>query len=378
MKKNNNIHRTYILILFAMCLFSFGLGFYMFNKLNIKDIRHIPVNEGIALNVVPLNATDIEIKNSYIGHTLAINQVDIVPFINGYLDKIFIDKGSFVKKGDLLLSIYPKEYKAKLLASEAMVLQALSDFEYYKDYYERVKKSDKNSFSATQIEEAKNNFLQADATLKKAIAEKELAKVNLDYTLIKSPIDGRVGNFDLTVGDYVSPQEAGLINIVQTNPIRVEFFLTDVEYFKFFNNNSKPFENSVIKIKTPDNLYFESIGEFKYTDNKIDKKTNSIAVYADFENTDNLILPNVFVKVDIYNKIENAITIDKNLVKILNNGYFINIARNGKIETMPVNIISETNDKYIVENTFKNGDLLILDDISNIKNETNIKFKIIK
>ena len=378
MKKNNNIHRTYILILFAMCLFSFGLGFYMFNKLNIKDIRHIPVNEGIALNVVPLNATDIEIKNSYIGHTLAINQVDIVPFINGYLDKIFIDKGSFVKKGDLLLSIYPKEYKAKLLASEAMVLQALSDFEYYKDYYERVKKSDKNSFSATQIEEAKNNFLQADASLKKAIAEKELAKVNLDYTLIKSPIDGRVGNFDLTVGDYVSPQEAGLINIVQTNPIRVEFFLTDVEYFKFFNNNSKPFENSVIKIKTPDNLYFESIGEFKYTDNKIDKKTNSIAVYADFENTDNLILPNVFVKVDIYNKIENAITIDKNLVKILNNGYFINIARNGKIETMPVNIISETNDKYIVENTFKNGDLLILDDISNIKNETNIKFKIIK
>ena len=82
-----------------MCLFSFGLGFYMFNKLNIKDIRHIPVNEGIALNVVPLNATDIEIKNSYIGHTLAINQVDIVPFINGYLDKIFIDKGGFVKKG---------------------------------------------------------------------------------------------------------------------------------------------------------------------------------------------------------------------------------------------------------------------------------------
>ena len=378
MKRYKNVRRTYVFILLVMCLISFGLGYYVFMKFNTKEIRHLPINDSITLNATPIKSRDFEIKNSYIGHTLAINQVNITPYISGYLDKIIIKQGDFVKKGEELLIINPNEYEAKLLASEALVFQALADFKYKKDYYNRVIKAGKKSFSETQIEEARNNFLQADANLKNAIANKKLSEVDYGYTIIKAPIDGKIGNFDLSVGDFVSPQNGGIIDIVQTNPIRVVFSITDVQYFKIFKNNDSPFKDSVIKIKTADGIIFENNGTFKYTDNKIDKKTNSLAIYADFENDSNILLPNTFVNIEVYQKISNAVSIDKNIVIMKEKGNFINIARNEKLSTVPIEIFAEEENKYIIQNNFKNGDLVILDSIDNIKDGTLLRFNIIK
>lgn len=378
MKKIKNVRRTYVFILLIMCLISFGLGYYVFSKFNTKEVRHLHINDSITLNAIPVKSGDFEIKNTYIGHTMAINQVNITPYVSGYLNKIIIKQGDFVKKGEELLVIDPKEYEAKLMASEALVFQAIADFRYNRNYYERVMKSGKNSFSETQIDEAKNKFLQADANLKNAIANKKVSEVDFGYTIIKAPIDGKIGNFDLSIGDFVSPQNGGIIDIVQINPIRVVFSISDREYFKFFKNNDSPFKDSVIKLKTADGSFFENNGTFKYTDNKIDKKTNSLAIYADFENNNNLLLPNTFVNIEVYQKISNAISIDKNIVIMKEKGNFINIARDEKIKTIPIDILAEEKDKYIIHNNFKNSDLVILDNIDNIKEGAVLEFNIVK
>ena len=113
------------------------------------------------------------------------------------------------------------------------------------------------AFSETQKDDAKNNLLQSEASYKNAIANRMLAEVNLGYTVIKSPINGKIGNFELSVGDFVSPQNGGVINIVQTDPIRVVFSLTDVEYINHFINNKAPFKDSVIKLRTANGDFFE-------------------------------------------------------------------------------------------------------------------------
>ena len=378
MEKYKNVRQTYVLILITMCLISFGLGIFVFSKFHIKEVRHIPINDSITINVKPLEVKNFEIKNSYIGHTLAINEVDITPFVSGYLNNIIVKEGDFVKKGELLVTIEPKEYEAKLKSSEAILLQTLARLEYNKSYYDRIKKSKKNSFSQIQKDEAKNNFLEAEANFKNAVANKMLAEINYGYTIIKSPISGKIGNFNLSVGDFVSPENGGIINIIQTNPIRVVFSLSDTEYFNIFNDSTAPFKDSVIKIKTTNGKYFDNNGVFKYTDNQINAKTNSLAIYADFENNNNILLPNTFVTVDIFNNIKNAISIDKNLVKMTEKGNFINIARNDKIVPIFINILAEENNIYIIKNDFDNGDLLILDDVSNIKDGTKLNFNIIK
>ncbi|MBR5154747.1 MAG: efflux RND transporter periplasmic adaptor subunit [Alphaproteobacteria bacterium] len=377
MKNYSSVRGIYILILLIMCLISFLLGFVIFREFNFKEVRHVPINDSITLNALPIKPSTITVKNSYIGRTKAIKQVNIVPFVSGYLKDINAKEGMNVKEGDLLISIEPNEYIAKLEASKALVLQTKANYEYNKSYYERVIKSAK-AFSETQKDEAKYTFLQSEASFKNAIANEMLAKVNLGYTTIRAPINGRIGNFDLSKGDFVSPQNGGILNIVQTDPIRVVFSLSDVEYINHIKNSDKLFKDSVIKLRTANGNFFEGEGSFKYTDNKINSNTNSLAVYADFSNKEGVLLPNTFVMIEVYNPIKDAVSVEKNYISRKEDGAFLIIARNNEIKSVRVDILSDVGDKYVLKNTFEQGDLLILDNIDQTGANKKINFKIAK
>ena len=378
MKVYTKERNIYVLLLIGMCLVSFYLGYYMYKHNNPKEIKHVPINDSVVINVMPLKAQDFIVKKSYIGRTEAINQVQIIPFVSGYIDSISIKEGSFVEKGDLLININPDEYNAKLLSANANVLQTQSNLEYTKSYYERVQKSGKNTFSETEIENAKNNYTQAEAAYKEALANQLFAKINYEYTIIKAPISGKVGNFNLSVGDYVAPNEASLINIIQTTPIKIVFSLSDIEYINMLQNDGKLFKDTVIKLKLANGDIFENPGEFKYSDNQLNKNTNSLSVYAYFDNKNDILLPNSFVNIETSKELKNIILIKKQYVKMKENGNFINIARNNSVLAIQINILSENLDEYAIENTLQGGDMLILDDISTINKNTKFIFNTIK
>lgn len=368
---------VYIIILLVMCLVSFGLGYFLFNAKSTKETKHVPINDSISLNATPIKTNDIVVKNSYVGYVEAINQVSIIPYVNGYLQNIPIKAGQFVNEGDLLVTINPKEYKAKLDSSIASVLQAQASFQYNKTYYDRVQKSGKNTFSETEIDNAKNNYKQSEAQLKEAEANKNFAQINYDYTRINAPISGLIGNIDLSIGDYVSPTSTPLLTIIQINPIRVVFSLTDKEYLNMKKDKTL-FKDSVITLKLSNGDIYEHYGEFKYTDNKINKNTNSLAIYVYFKNDKQQLLPNAFVTVEINKTFKNIVLIDKTFIKMEDNGYFLKIARDNKIENVSVNILSDKNNQYIVENTFMTGDMLILDDTKILMPNQKVSFNIIK
>lgn len=376
MEKNNE-QRTYILLLIVLCLISFGLGYFIFKTNNPKEISTVPINEGLSLNATPLEAKDVVVKSSYVGYVEAINQVQIIPYITGYIQNVAVKAGSNVKKDDLLLTIDPDEYKAKLEAAESAVLQSEAAFEYNQNYYERVQKSGKKAFSEIETDNAKNNFLQAQASLRNAQANKALAEVNYHYTIIKAPFSGLVGNFTLSSGDYVSPAGGALLSIVQTDPIRIVFSLTDVEYLNMKSDGGL-FKNSVIKLKLANGKNYEYNGEFKYTDNQLNKPTNSIAVYTYFKNDKNELLPNAFVTVEVLKTFKNSVTVDKNYIKMQQDGSFLMLARNNQILKVPVQIMADKDNQYVLKNNFQTGDLLILDDVSRIKEGTKLKFNIVK
>lgn len=375
--ENKNERFVYILLLLILCLASFGLGFYMFKMSDAKEARPVPVNDSITLNAKPIMPGDVTVTNSYVGYAEAINQVQIIPYISGYLQEISVKAGQFVREGELLITIEPNEYKAKLDAAEASVLQAEAAFAYNQNYYDRVQKSGKKAFSEIETDNARNNFLQSQAALKNAEANRALAQVNYGYTKIKAPISGLVGNFTLSHGDYVSPGNGTLLNIVQTNPIRVVFSLTDAEYLNMAQSEKNLFNDSIIRLKTANGKIFPYPGEFKYTDNEINKTTNSLAVYTYFKNDKNELLPNSFVTVEVEKIFKDSVILDKNFIKMETTGNFVVIARNNAITKVKADIIADKNNQYVLRNTFNAGDLLILDDVSNLKNGANIHFDII-
>ncbi|MBP3687876.1 MAG: efflux RND transporter periplasmic adaptor subunit [Alphaproteobacteria bacterium] len=376
MEKNNE-QRTYILLLIVLCLISFGLGYFIFKHNNPKEISTVPVSEGLTLNATPLKGEDVIVKNSYVGYVEAINQVQIIPYITGYIQNVAIKAGASVKKDDLLLTIDPNEYKARLDAAEAAVLQAEAQFEYNQNYYNRVQKSGKKAFSEIETDNAKNNFLQAQASLKNAQANKALAEVNYHYTIIKAPFSGLIGNFTLSPGDYVSPASGALLSIVQTDPIRIVFSLTDAEYLNMKNDGAL-FKNSVIKLKLANGQNYEYTGDFKYTDNQLNKPTNSIAVYTYFKNDKNELLPNAFVTVEVLKTFKDSVMVDKNYIKMQQDGSYLTLARNNQLQKVPVQILADKDNQYVLKNTFQTGDLLILDDVSRVKEGTKLSFNIVK
>lgn len=349
----------------------------MFKMSDAKEARPVPVNDSITLNAKPIMPGDVTVTNSYVGYAEAINQVQIIPYISGYLQEIPVKAGQFVREGELLITIEPNEYKAKLDAAEASVLQAEAAFAYNQNYYDRVQKSGKKAFSEIEIDNARNNFLQSQAALKNAEANRALAEVNYGYTKIKAPISGLVGNFTLSPGDYVSPGNGTLLNIVQTDPIRIVFSLTDAEYLNMAQSEKNLFNDSIIRLKTANGKIFPYPGEFKYTDNEINKTTNSLAVYTYFKNDKNELLPNSFVTVEVEKIFKDSVILDKNFIKMETTGNFVVIARNNAITKVKVDIIADKNNQYVLKNTFNAGDLLILDDVSNLKNGANIHFDII-
>lgn len=314
--------------------------------------------DAISLKAKPIVPQDFTVNKEYIGYVEAIHQVQIVPYISGYIQDILITPGQMVKKGEPLVTINDAEYKAKLDAAEASVQQEMSALEYNKNYYDRVQKSGKKAFSQTEIDNAKNNFQQSEAQLKNATANKEFARINYDYTKISAPISGLIGNFNLSTGDYVAPQESFLLNIVQTDPVRVVFSLTDKEYLEMIEDK-KSFDDMVIKLKMANGAMYEYDGVFKYTDNQINKETNTIAVYAYFKNDNNKLLPNEFVTVEVFKTFKDTVLVDKNLVAMQNNGNFIMIYRKGQPIEIPIHIISETDTFYVVKNTFEKDDLIV-------------------
>ena len=347
----------YIVYISLFCSIALGLGYFWKNT--ASSAKKAEKENAISIKAMPIKGQDIVIQRDYIGYVEAIHQVEIVPFISGYLQDILVSPGQLVHEKEPLLTIDSAEYKAKLDAAEAAVLQEKSSFEYNKNYYERIKKSGGKAFSEIDRDNAKNNFLQSEAMLKNAQANKDVAAINYAYTHINAPITGLIGNFTLSKGDYVTPTQSLPLNIIQTDPIRVVFSLTDKEYLTI-KNDDPPFKDTVIKLKTADGSVYDYEGEFKYTDNKINRQTDSLAVYTYFKNDKGKLLPNAFVTIELFKTFKDSVLIKKDFTFKKNHTPFVIIYRQNEFIAVPLKILTDLEMDYVVKNNFKSDDLLVL------------------
>lgn len=327
-------------------------------------------------NVVPLQPENVAIQSSYVGYVTPVHSVEVMPYITGYLDKILVRGGDEVKAGQTLIIIRQAEYKARLDAAKAAVLQAQAEYNNADLYYGRVKKAGGQAISKTELDNAKARFFSAQAALAQAKANRDLAQVNYDYTEIKAPIDGVVGNVNLTKGEYVSPASKPLLNIIQTNPIRVVFSITDKDYLNEISKGASfLFSGDKIKLRLANGEVSKKEGTFQFTDNAVDRKTNSIAVFADFENEDRALVANAYVDVLIAKTYENGVLIPQNLVTLGSNANYVYVINNSELKRIPVEIVNTVGGSYLVKNVFEPKSWLVTDKVGNYRDGQKVKIK---
>lgn len=368
--------RTYSILLPIIVITALVLGYYaLAPHHNQAGAKRADASNELTLNVMPLKTQDVKIEKSYIGYVTPINDVNVLPYINGFLEDILVEGGQEVKQGDTLIIIRQNEYKARMDAAKAEVMQAEANFNNAKVYYKRIKDAGPKAISKTEVDNAKASFLSTQAQVANAKANYELAKVNYEYTIIQAPISGLVGNVALTKGDYVSPASEPLLRIIQFNPIRVVFSITDKDYLEEIRSGGL-FLNEKIKLKLSDGRIFEKAGTYKFADNEINKNTNSIAVFADFENSDKTLVSNAYVDVLVEKNYPDGVLINQNLVTMTSEGNYVYLVNNNRLDKVKIDIIATIGSQYLVKNGFKQGDYIVLDKIGRIGKDQKIKIKI--
>lgn len=359
MEKKRTIFFTAILILTAFILgcFSFAIWQKYYKKTSTKIAT---TSDIVALKALPINVQNIPFTKQFVGYVVPIHEAEIKPFISGYIEKIMVKGGDFVHKGDVLLVLKQEQYRAELDAASAEILKAEASLKNAKMYFERIKKAGVKAVSPTEFDNAQAQFLSAQADFEQAQANYALSKVNFDYTVIRAPIDGIVGEVSLTKGNYVSPASDVLFSIVQYNPIRVVFSITDKEFLHELKKPS-PFAGDEILLQLADGQMFAKSGVFRYMDNTINKNANTIAVYIDFENIGQTLTPNAYVTVLVRQIFKYSVQIPKNLVSLEESGNYVYLIRNGRISKEKINVLASENTDFIIENIFQKGDFVLAD-----------------
>ncbi|HON66781.1 MAG TPA: efflux RND transporter periplasmic adaptor subunit, partial [Phycisphaerae bacterium] len=188
----------------------------------------MPERPPAVVTVAPATTQDVPVYLDQIGRTVPVQTVAIVPQVGGKLVATHVNHGDYVKKGQLLFEIDPRPFQAALDAAEASLAQNLAELELARAELSRVEEALRSSaVSRLEYDQKKSGVAMAEARVAAAKAAIEQAKLDLEFSRIHSPIDGKAGARLVDAGNVVRANDAPLLIIQQMSPIFAEFTITE-------------------------------------------------------------------------------------------------------------------------------------------------------
>lgn len=239
--------------------------------------------------------------DDYVGHFEALDSVEIRPRVSGYLTGIAFRDGDFVKKGQLLFEIDPRPYQATLNAASAQVARSKATLDNARQELKRAtalyaaKAVSQQELATRQEAEA-----QARADLAASQAAEQTARLNVAFTHVTSPIDGRISDRRISLGNLVNADQTVLTTVVSLNPIRFVFTGAESVYLKYQRaneNGSRPSSRRApnpVEIRLQDEPDYHWKGRMDFVDNAIDTGSGTIRGRAVVANPDNFLTPGMF------------------------------------------------------------------------------------
>ena len=254
------------------------------------------------VTVVAIGERDVNPPAEYVGHVEAVQVVDLRARVEGFLEQVRFKEGSDVLSGDLLYVIEQALYQAGVDAEKAIVAQFEATLSKASQHLKRLRAARPESVPATDMDNAVAEELSARARLAEARANLTTAQINLGYTQVKAPIRGRIGHTAYTKGNLVNPASGALARIVQLDPIRVVYSISENDIVDIQmalrdaqNGKKSPFLTS--RLKLANGVTIKVSGRMDFVDNAVDPGTGTIAVRALFDNPDGMLLPGQYVTV---------------------------------------------------------------------------------
>ncbi len=340
------------------------------------------------ITVVDVIQKDVPIYESFVGQVYGQRDIPIRARVSGFLEGIHFREGSMVKKGELLYTIDPQPFQAKVAVAKSQLAEAQTSMVKAKNDLDRIEPlAEINAVSKSDLDAAKAEYEAAKAFVEASKSNLRLSKIELGYCRILSPINGVIGKTQAKVGEFVgqNPNPVILNTVSLLDSVLVDFYLTEADFIglarEFITNhqtiktrNADTIQSKVSLILA-DGSTFKYKGRVNFVDRSIDPSTGTLLVQTVFPNPDGLLKPGLYGKVEVKMDVEkNAIVIPQRCIMEMQGMFSVFVVSDSntvnKVEVTPG---YKTGNMQVIEKGLKAGDKVVIDALQKVRSGMEIK-----
>ena len=275
-----------------------GLAAFSLSGCDETKAANAPAPQGPPITAATVVERSINETQEFSGRLEAVERVDIRARVGGFITSVNFKAGSLVKKGDVLFVIDARPLQAEASRAEAAAASARARADLAKLELARAERllADK-AIAQREYDEKASALKELDANVRAAQASLEAARLNVAYTRVLSPINGRVSKAEVTTGNLVDGAVV-LTSVVSNNPIYATFD-GDEDTFLRVGRVSQQGAPVAVKVGLANEAGFPHTGKLDFVDNQLDANTGSVRMRATFDNSDNTLVPGLFARVQL-------------------------------------------------------------------------------
>ena len=343
-----------------------------------------PGQEAVDYKVFTLQPRQATLNVDYPASIQGQQNIEIRPKVDGFVEKIFVDEGTIVKKGQLLFKINAPQYEQEVRTAEAGIKTAEADLSMAKMQVNKVKPLvEKDIISHYELEAAEYTQQSKAAALAQARASLVNAKVNLGYTTITSPVNGVIGSLPYKLGSLVTSTTTDpLTTVYNTSNVYVYFALNEKQLLDFGKDSTgtTSLKSRISKLPNvslilPDGTTYDHTGRVETVNGLINTATGAANVRANFTNPRGMIRSGSSAMVRIPNTIKSGLLVPQSSTYELQDKRFVYLVdKQNKIKNVAIKVMDNTAGQfYVVTEGLNAGDKIVLESVNNLRDGTSIK-----
>jgi multidrug efflux system membrane fusion protein len=313
-----------------------------------------------AVTVVTAAAQDVPFYLDEVGRTVAREVVSIQPEVSGKIMEIHFADGADLKKGDPLFTIDPRPFEAQLNAAQANLAQSKAALDFARIQFARVQDLIESKAIARQDYDTRKNAVDVgEAQVKQNEAAVESARLNLEYTAIRSPIDGRAGRRLVDTGNVVTANTTTLLSVERMDPIYADFTVTESDFSEVQRNAAK--RELKVEVRLPDDAKPE-VGQLTFLDNSVQSASGTVMLRATVQNGSRHLWPGQFVNVRlVLASLPKAVLVPAAVAQDSAEGPFVYVVKaDSTAEMRPVKLGQRQGEMVVVEQGLQPGERVVL------------------
>ena len=322
-----------------------------------------------ALPVIRLSYKDTLLHRSYVANINAFQHVELRAKVSGFLEKILVDEGQYVKKGQLMFKLNDAEFKVQLSEARAALSSAMADVKSAEVELERVKKLvSKNVVSASDQELADVKLAAAKAKVDEALAKEEKARIHLSYTSILAPFDGIIDRIPYKLGSLIAEGNL-LTSVSDIHAMHVYFTVSEQEYLHYVKNKQAGHHmHQPASLVLADGSAYKHEGKIETVEGEFEKGTGSIAFRAVFPNPEKLLKHGASGKIMLTSRLSKALMIpQKSVFEIQDKNYVFVLTDKNTVRMKSFIPGTRIDDFVLAESGLSDSDQIVYEGVQNIR-----------